>query len=48
MTCILAIKSPKVLKWHQTVVRAILYHPVQQYLSNLIFSFKNITAVLQL
>ena len=47
MTCISAVKSPIVLKWYQMVAMVILYHPVLQYLSYLIFCLKNMNKLFE-
>ena len=42
MTCISAPKCPKKLKMASIIASAILYHPVLQYICNLIFRLINI------
>ena len=45
MACILATQSPKVLNDDQMVVKAILCHPILQFISHLIFIFMNINNI---
>ena len=45
MACILATQSPKVLNDDQMVVKAILCHPILQFISHLIFIFTNINNI---
>ena len=45
MACILATQSPKVLNDDQMVVKAILCHPILQFISHLIFIFININNI---
>ena len=45
MACILATQSPKVLNDAQMVVKAILRHPILQFISHLIFIFMNINNI---
>ena len=45
MACILATQNPKVLNDDQMVVKAILCHPVLQFISHLIFIFININNI---
>ena len=45
MACTLATQSPKVLNDDQMVVKAILCHPILQFISHLIFIFMNINNI---
>ena len=45
MACILVTQSPKVLNDDQMVVKAILCHPILQFISHLIFIFMNINNI---
>ena len=45
MACILATQSPKVLNDDQMVVKAIVCHPILQFISHLIFIFMNINNI---
>ena len=45
MVCILVTQSPKVLNDDQMVVKAILCHPILQFISHLIFIFMNINNI---
>ena len=42
MACILATQSPKVLNDDKMVVKAILCHPILQFIKHMIFIFMNI------
>ena len=45
MACILATQSPKVLNDDQMVFKAILCHPILQFISHLVFIFMNINNI---
>ena len=45
MACILATQSPKVLDDDQMVFKAILCHPILQFISHLVFIFMNINNI---
>ena len=45
MACILATQSPKLLNDDQMVVKAILCHPILQFISHLIFIVMNINNI---
>ena len=45
MACILATQSPKVLNDDQMVFKAILCHPILQFINHLVFIFMNINNI---